>query len=290
MKHLPFFLVLLVLTACLPAPQMTLVPPETLAAQTMAAMPKTKTPLPSATNVPSQTPETPQGNPTPVLDLSLPGAYCLPANTNRTQAFVTRVFDAQTIEVIRNYETLRVRYLGLNGPKIAPPPPEWQAPQAVGYNANLVSGKTVTLIQDGTDTDSNGNLLRYVVAGNIFVNYEMIRQGYARYESMPPNIACDNSFIAAQVEAQGGIRGLWMATPVPTFTITPTPTITRTPVPVTNTPSGPCNCLGKKLSCKSFSSQGKAQRCFEYCANLGLGDIFGLDKNGNGLACDGLLP
>jgi hypothetical protein len=76
---------------------------------------------------------------------------------------------------------------------------------------------------------------------------------------------------------------------VPTFTITLTPTITNTPRPVTDTPVppvGPCNCLGPRLSCQSFRNQRSAQQCFEFCWKQGYGDIFDLDKNSNGLACD----
>jgi hypothetical protein len=123
------------------------------------------------------------------------------------------------------------------------------------------------------------------------VNYEVVRQGFASAVSMPPNIACDNSLLAAQVEAQSTVRGLWMATPVPTFTITPTPTITLTPtntVPATRTRVPVCNCNRRRMSCNSFGSQNQAQRCFEYCKDMGYGDVFGLDKNGNGLACEGM--
>jgi micrococcal nuclease len=290
MKYLAIFLVFLFLAACMPSSQLTLVPAETLAAQTLAAMPKTNTPLPSPTRKFTPTPPPPQGNPTPTLNLSLPGAYCLPTNTARIQALVTRILDAQTIEVVYNYETFHVRYIGLDAPKIAPPPPQWQAPQAVGLNDSLVNGNEVTLIQDVTDTDADGNLLRYVLTDSAFVNYEIIRQGYARFVAAQPNSACDNSFIAAQVEAQGAVRGMWMPTPLPTYTITPTPTITFTPAPVTPTPTGPCDCQGPRLTCNDFRNQRRAQQCFEFCMKRGFGDIFKLDKNGNGLACDSLQP
>jgi hypothetical protein len=42
------------------------------------------------------------------------------------------------------------------------------------------------------------------------------------------------------------------------------------------------------LSCNSFPNQYQAQVCFEFCRNQGYGDIFGLDKNGNGRACEGM--
>jgi endonuclease YncB( thermonuclease family) len=278
-------MILIALPACVPT-QLNLVPPGTLAAQTMAAMPKTDTPTATATEKPSPTATLPEGPATPVLDLSLPGAYCLPPNTPRLKALVTKVIDGSLIEVLITNRIYRVQYIGVDAPGLQVPM-EWQGAQSYGFNQSLVEGKTVMLVSDiAADTDANGNYLRYVIVGNTFVNYEMVRQGFAKAYSMPPDTGCDNSFVAAQVEAQNGVKGIWQATPVPTFTITLTPTITNTPHPETATPVGPCSCTNKRLSCNSFKTQRQAQACFEFCWNQGYGDIFGLDKNGNGVACD----
>jgi len=287
MKRTLILLVLLILAA-LPACTATpleLVPPATLAAQTMAAMPKTDTPTPTATEKPSPTATMPSGPATPAIDISLPGAYCLLPDAPRVQGLVTKVIDGSLIEVLVSNRIYRVQYIGLDSPGIQVPM-EWQGAQSFGFNQALVEGKYVTLISDVADTDANGNYLRYVISGNTFINYEMIRQGLAIATNMPPNNLCDNAFLAAQVEAQNAVKGLWQATPVPTFTITLTPTITNTPRPVTATPVGPCNCRGPRLTCNSFSSQRRAQQCYEFCWEQGYGDIFGLDKNGNGVACD----
>jgi endonuclease YncB( thermonuclease family) len=277
-------MILIALPACVTAP-LKLVPPETLAAQTMAAMPKTDTPLPTATEIPSPTATMPSGPATPELDLSLPGAYCLSPNAPRTQGLVTKVLDGSLIEVLITNRIYRVQYIGVDAPGLQVPM-EWQGAQSSGFNQSLVEGKYVTLVSDIADVDANGNYLRYVIVGNTFVNYEVVRQGFAKASSMPPDIGCDNSLLAAQVEAQNGIKGIWQATPVPTFTITLTPTITNTPRPVTATPVGPCDCLSRRLTCNSFRNQRSAQECFEFCWRQGYGDIFGLDKNGNGIACD----
>lgn len=282
-------LVLLALSACMPPP-LDLVPPETLAAQTMAAMPRTDTPLPTATPPPPPTATEPMGPVTPTLDLTIPGAYCLPTNTQRAQALVTRILDGGSIEVLSQNRTFRVRYIGLDVPQVVAPA-EWQGPQSLSYNQSLVQGRPVTLVSDAVDIDPQGYYLRYVLIPGAFVNYDIVRHGFANFVSSPPNIACDNSLLAAQVEAQTTVAGVWMPTPVPTYTITPTPTITLTPtntVPATSTRVPVCNCTARRLTCNSFGSQNQAQRCFEYCKDQGFGDIFGLDKNGNGLACEGM--
>jgi endonuclease YncB( thermonuclease family) len=278
----PIIAVPLVLSACMPS-TVTLIPPETLVVQTLAAMPKTNTPLPTSTQLPTATATIQSGLATPNIDLSIPGAYCLPTNTTRSRGLVTKVISGDTIEVLITNQTYRVRYIGVVSPSMLAPA-EWQAGQSMSYNQNLVEGKYVTLVQDASDQDAEANFPRYVLIDQTFVNYEMIRQGYSRLLSIPPNTSCDPSLLAAQVEAQTNVRGVWIPTPMPTFTITSTPTITRTP---TKTSVPVCNCLGKSLTCNSFRSQGQAQRCFEYCQSMGYGDIFGLDKNRNGLACEG---
>ena len=196
---------------------------------------------------------------------------------------VTRVISGDTIEVLITNQTYRVRYIGVISPSLLSPA-EWQAGQSINFNQNLVEGKNVILIQDAVEQDNEGNHPRYVLIDQTFVNYDMVRQGFAKIASTPPNTACDASLLAAQVEAQTNVRGVWVPTPIPTFTITSTPTITLTP---SKTIEPVCNCKGKRLTCNSFQSQGKAQRCFEYCKSMGYGDIFGLDKNSNGLACEG---
>ncbi len=287
MKRMLILLALLIviaLPACGPAP-IAILPPETAAAQTMAAMPRTDTPTPTRTSTPTPTTTVPSGPATPALDLAIPGAYCLKPDAPRANGLVTKVIDGGHIDVLVSNKVYRVAYIGAKAPGIQVPM-EWQGAQAYGLNQSLVEGKIVTLISDAVDTDAAGNYLRYVISGNTFVNYEIIRQGLAVWESAPGDNTCDNAFVAAQVEAQNAVRGVWQATPVPTFTITLTPTITNTPNPVTATPVGACNCLGKRLSCNSFRTQRQAQACFEFCWNQGYGDIFGLDKNGNGVACD----
>ncbi len=285
MKRLILLVVMcaLALSGCATA-SVELLPPGTLAAQTLAAMPKRATFTVAPTKV-APTETQPVGPPTPVLDLTLPGAYCLPPNTPRVQGLVTKVIDGATIEVALNFQTVIVRYLGVRAPQMVAPI-GWQAAQSAGYNANLVSGKLVTLVQDSLDKASDGALLRYVLVDRTFVNYEIVRQGYGTVMSMPPATACDNALIAAQVEAQSAVLGVWMPTPVPTFTTAPSPTITNTGLPPTETSEPPCACKSN-LSCSNFTTQRKAQACYNYCLqSKGMRVLF--DQNRNGLVCEGL--
>lgn len=59
---------------------------------------------------------------------------------------------------------------------------------------------------------------------------------------------------------------------------------TQPPVP----PTGPCNCSGPDLNCSDFSTHAQAQACFDYCKSQGYGDVFRLDGDNDGSACESL--
>lgn len=48
------------------------------------------------------------------------------------------------------------------------------------------------------------------------------------------------------------------------------------------------NCNSDVYNCGNFTTQEKAQIVFDYCKQQGAGDIHGLDKDGNGKACETL--
>ena len=75
----------------------------------------------------------------------------------------------------------------------------------------LVEGKNVILVQDATDVDADGYRPRYVVTESAFVNYEVVRLGFASVVTTPPDETCRDALISAQVEAQTAVRGVWQA-------------------------------------------------------------------------------
>ena len=123
---------------------------------------------------------------------------------------VTYIVDGDTIEVEGGR---RVRYIGLDTPEIAGhgTKEECYGTIAKDENSVLVSGKTVRLVSDVTDKDEYGRLLRYVYAGDAFVNDILVRQGYAIAEPVKPDTEFASQFLAAQTEAKQNTRGLWEA-------------------------------------------------------------------------------
>lgn len=84
------------------------------------------------------------------------------------------------------------------------------------------------------------------------------------------------------------------ATTAPTITPTSTSVPTATSAPPTPTPQPTATmalrfiCDHDAYNCSNFSTQAAAQEVFNYCANLGFGDIHRLDFDGNGVACESL--
>ena len=50
----------------------------------------------------------------------------------------------------------------------------------------------------------------------------------------------------------------------------------------------PCLCSDDYMNCDDFETQEEAQECFDFCMEQDFGDVHGLDKDGNGLACETL--
>jgi hypothetical protein len=53
-------------------------------------------------------------------------------------------------------------------------------------------------------------------------------------------------------------------------------------------PAAPCNCSGPDLNCSDFATHAEAQACYEYCKQQGYGDVFKLDGDNDGSACESL--
>ena len=122
--------------------------------------------------------------------------------------YVARVIDGDTIELANGQ---RVRYIGIDTPETVHPdkPAQCFGQEASNKNKELVAGKRVRLEKDVSETDKYGRLLRYVYVGDVFVNLELVSQGYAYAFTYPPDVKYADVFVAAQKEARENNRGLW---------------------------------------------------------------------------------
>jgi|GEM_PF-762331 len=162
--------------------------------------------------------------PTPTPSYTLPaGAECIPAHPPEAATMV-RVVDGDTIEVSVDGRTATVRYIGVNTPEQGQP----YYQEATDANRRLLGDGRLLLYKDVSETDGYGRLLRYVVAGDRFVNLELVKAGYAQAATYPPDVACSQAFVAAEREARSSQVGLWAPAPVASQ---PTPTQAPSPAP-----------------------------------------------------------
>ena len=124
---------------------------------------------------------------------------------------VVRVVDGDTIHVRIGARVERVRYIGVNTPELHHPRrgEEPGGREAAGVNRDLASNRRVRLELDVRTRDRYGRLLAYVWVGDLMVNAELVRLGYAQVMTVPPNVRHQALFLKLQRDAREAGRGLW---------------------------------------------------------------------------------
>jgi endonuclease YncB( thermonuclease family) len=220
--------------------------------------------------------------------IPIPGsteASCVPQDTTRESGLVMEVVDGNTILVRLPGGDREVRYIGVNVPPLDEPTGAF----AKNANIGLVLQKTVTLIKDVSESNAEGQLLRYVFVGDVFVNYKLVKEGNAEAVSLEPDHACNLTLSTAEDQAVADHLGMWAVTETPTITATVMPVWTLTST-VESSGGGnglwDCDCSGAdNLNCVDFFSTQAAQVCYDACVEDGKGDYYNLDPDGNGKAC-----
>ena len=152
----------------------------------------------------------------PSLDKSQRTPSNLPAHTASTspaegEYLVTRVIDGDTIEIAIEGEKEIVRYIGIDTPETVHPrkPVECFGAEAARKNKELAEGRLVRIERDVSDRDTYGRLLRYVYAGEIFINRELVANGYAYAVTFPPDVKYSAEFKSLESTARLSSLGLW---------------------------------------------------------------------------------
>ena len=117
---------------------------------------------------------------------------------------VTEVIDGDTF-YLGNGD--KVRMLGINTPESGRP----YAQEATDFLTNMILGKEVTLVNDSKngDSDTYGRLLSHVYVDDTFVNYEIIKAGYAFWYPYTSGTDFDTEYEEAQTFASNNTFGLW---------------------------------------------------------------------------------
>lgn len=124
---------------------------------------------------------------------------------------LARVMDGDTI-AIRNGEPVRV--IGINAPELGREgrPDEAGAVAARDMLQALLSeSQRIWLVQDQERYDRYGRQLAHVYAdpGGSPVAVELLRQGLGWHVAIPPNLALQDCYAAAEAEARARQRGVW---------------------------------------------------------------------------------
>lgn len=159
--------------------------------------------------------------PTPALT-ARPSASIAPSGPVQ-QADVVSVTDGDTIEVrLDGGRRETVRYIGIDTPEPrANGGPEPFAAEATRANERLVSGQTIYLESDSSNTDRFGRLLRYAWlqtadGGWLMVNLQLVREGLAEARTYEPDTQWQAILDAAERQAQADGLGIWGASAQPT--------------------------------------------------------------------------
>lgn len=154
----------------------------------------------------------PQAKPSPFPTESIASPSANVQGAASQTAKIIEVIDGDTVALDSGEH---VRYIGIDTPETKHPRKgiECFGKKASDKNAELLLGKTVRLEKDVSERDRYDRLLRLVYLpteqGELFINDYLVRQGYARAVTFPPDVTYADRFREAQKEAQANNRGLW---------------------------------------------------------------------------------
>jgi micrococcal nuclease len=97
----------------------------------------------------------------------------------------------------------KVRLIGIDAPELSQPGGE----ESRDYLAHLILNKGLTLKEGYEDRDKYNRLLRFVYTGDVCINEEMIRQGYAEARYLTDSLR--KYYIQLEIKAEIAKAGLW---------------------------------------------------------------------------------
>ncbi len=139
-------------------------------------------------------------------------------NSTQTQEFagkylVTKVVDGDTYKINYEGKEQKVRLIGIDTPESVHPNKEKNTnygKQASNYVKQLIENQYITLEFDISKTDKYGRLLAYVYLENgEMLNEKLIKEGYAKVATYPPNVKYVDDFKSLQEEARKNKEGFW---------------------------------------------------------------------------------
>jgi len=195
-----------------------------------------------------------------------------------------------------------IRLIGVDTPETVHPrkPVECYGPEASAFTKSLLHGRHVCLLRDISCTGAYGRLLAYVWVDTdpnqpgceTFLDAELVKQGYARVKTYPPDTAFEGLFKTLECEAYQAGRGLWGACDYPPPTgcgVVPTEPPPPPPPPQANCdPCYPDVCI--PIEADDYDCYGGPGDGPNYIRGpvrvVCHPDPHGLDRDGDGWGCE----
>lgn len=129
---------------------------------------------------------------------------------NGMGARVLRIIDGDTLEVEIDNEAFKIRLIGVNTPETVHPFLEEEefGREAGDYLKSLLTNQTVVLEFDENVMDTYNRLLAYVYLRGIFINAEIVKNGFGEAYTDYPFRYLDD-FVRYEQEAKEKRAGLW---------------------------------------------------------------------------------
>ena len=136
-----------------------------------------------------------------------------PGLAPKSTTLVTEVVDGDTIHVLLDGRTERLRLIGVDAPEIDHPdqPAECFAQESASFTRRRLEGGMVHIEFDVERRDRFDRLLGYVFQGRELFNATLVSHGFAIERAYPPNLARQEELRIAETEARRNRRGLWGA-------------------------------------------------------------------------------
>jgi len=115
---------------------------------------------------------------------------------------VTHIVDGDTFDIASGE---RIRMIGIDTPERG----EFFYKEASVRLGELIEGKEVVLIKDVSETDRYDRLLRHVYYEDVWINKQMIDEGFAKLVTFPPDVSHVEVFERSQQEARKASMGMW---------------------------------------------------------------------------------
>ena len=144
------------------------------------------------------------------------GAFQPAQSGNNTNVFfrIHRVVDGDTFWLINaKGEKEKIRFIGIDAPEAknyGKKVKQYYGKESTLFLTNYLKGKKVRLEFDVQKYDQYGRTLAYVfMEDGTFLNEYLIKNGYAKVVTFPPNVKYHRQFVIAERYARQHQLGMW---------------------------------------------------------------------------------